>query len=292
MRIAKRLPLSHHYNREEAFSAALSKRESLKQIGLGDFILIEREVPTAGMVADIVAYNNNNEVLVIENQFGHAHWGRLECYAYYHNANMAALIAEDFQQLMIDACRRRNMASDIQWYLISAYIDLHEEHHFNIVVQPSKNPLEIMSSHIANRKIMNRADPIFWQPIRDDKNCIFAGKPVPPSNNYGIEKKVRGTNIYVRLQLRGDHSSIRIKFEGNQPMLHLKQIMDTLPVCDDYEYKDRGDSATATIQVIDKGRKHKSHWDDIRKMLVEQGTFIYEHLSKTNYTVLSFRENE
>ncbi len=288
MRIAKRQPLSDYYNREADFSAALSKRETLKQIGLGDFTMIEREVSTAGMVVDIVAYNTN-QVLVIENQFGQPdwdHWGRLECYAYYHNANMAALIADDFQPLMIDVCRRRNMVSDIRWYLISTYIDLHEEHHFNIVAQPSKDPLEIMSPHSADRKIMNRVDPIFWQPIREDKNCIFSGKPVPPSNNYGIEKKVRGTNIYVRLQLRGDHSSIRIKFEGNQPMLHLKQIMDTLPAFDDCEFNDRGDSAIATIIVINKGRKHESHWDEIRERLIEQGTFIYESLSKTNYTGL------
>ena len=283
MRIAKRQPLSDYYNLEADFSAALSKRETLKQIGLGDFTMIEREVSTAGMVADIVA-QNNNQVLVIENQFGHAdwdHWGRLEGYAYYHNANMAALIADDFQPLMIDVCRQRNMASDIQWYLITVYIDLHEEHHFNIVAQPSKNSLEMMAPTIANRKIISRADPIFWQPIRDDKNCIFAGKPVLHSNNYGIEKKIRGTNIYVRLQLRHEHSSIRVKFDGNQPMSNLKQIIRALLDFDGWEYNDRGDSATATIQVTNKGRKHESDWDDIRKTLVEQGTAIYEKLSTT-----------
>ena len=284
MKIAKRIPLSQHYGQESALSDALSERESLRRIGLGNFRVVEREVPTADMRADIVAYGNN-QVLVIENQFGQAgwsHWGRLECYAYYHNATMAALIADEFPQLMIDACQRRNDTSDIEWYLISVYIDSLEQHHFNMVVQPTRTLPEHQRLNTTNQRDMNRVDPIFWQPIRDDENCIFAGKPVPSSNNYGIEKKVKGTNMYVRLQLRRDHASIRVKFDGEHSpsqMNIIKHMMPELPTTiGEWDYHNRGDSVTVTIKVIDRGRKDRNHWDKIRQVLVEQGTRIYEGL--------------
>ena len=284
MKIAKRIPLSQHYGQESALLEALSERESLRQIGLGNFRVVEREVPTVDMRADIVAYGDN-QILVIESQFGQAgwsHWGCLECYAYYHNATMAALIADEFPQLMIDACQRRNDTSDIGWYLISVYIDSLEQHHFNMVVQPTRTLREHQGLNTTNQRAMDRVDPIFWQPIRDDENCIFAGKPVPPSNNYGIEKKIKGTNMYVRLQLRRDHASIRVKFDGEHSPSQIDMIKHRIPELptpiDEWEYHNRGDSVTVTIKVIDKGRKDRNHWDKIRQVLVEHGTRIYENL--------------
>ena len=74
--------------------------------------------------ADIVASWRRMVSLVVENQFGEAdwdHWGRLEAYARLKEADVAVLVAEDFEELMIVTCKLlRNEDSKIDWYLIQS----------------------------------------------------------------------------------------------------------------------------------------------------------------------------
>ena len=115
--------LSDFYQSEEDFSDDLS--ENLDILGFDGFKVVEREVVSMNRQADIVAWTDEDmetgDILVVENQFGNAdygHWGRLEAYARFHNATIAVLVAESFEDLLVETCKKRNLAdSDIAWYL-------------------------------------------------------------------------------------------------------------------------------------------------------------------------------
>ncbi len=103
---------------KKKFSADLGKK--LHALKVGNFEDVETEANVGKRRADIVAVGEDG-ILVVENQFAKAdwdHWGRLEAYARLKEANVAALVAEDFEELMIATCNLRNEDSKIDWYLI------------------------------------------------------------------------------------------------------------------------------------------------------------------------------
>ena len=209
--------LSDLYDREEDFSEALSK--NLNLLKLGRFTDAQLEVSTDNRSADIVAFGTYNDgILVIENQFGNAdwdHWGRLEGYVRFHDATIGVLIAEDFEHLMILACRERNIESSISWYLIKSRVNSHNEFDFDNIVEPSHADVDAGSERFRRRNFRYKSskrrqdvgdgDTAFWQPIRDDTSCLFAGRPLAPTNNTGIVKKVRGKGIRINLVLRNEY---------------------------------------------------------------------------------------
>ena len=108
MKLQKYKNLSSLYTREEDFSSDLANH--ISKLNVGDFEDAETESNVGTRKADIVATGNDG-ILVIENQFGKAdwdHWGRLEAYARLKEANVAILIAEEFEELMIVTCNLRN----------------------------------------------------------------------------------------------------------------------------------------------------------------------------------------
>ena len=118
MNIQQRIPLSDIYKREEDFSADLA--ENLDALRVGRFEDAETESNVGTRRADIVAVGEDG-ILVVENQFGKAdwdHWGRLEAYARLKKADVAVLVAEDFEELMIVTCRLRDEDSAIDLSLI------------------------------------------------------------------------------------------------------------------------------------------------------------------------------
>ena len=50
---------------------------------------------------------------------------------------MAVLVAEDFEELMIVTCRFRDEDSNIDWYLVQAQANSHNELSFHHVVGPA-----------------------------------------------------------------------------------------------------------------------------------------------------------
>ena len=118
MKIQKTKSLTTAYSREEKFSGDLA--DHISHLNVGDFTDVEVESRVGTRRADIVATGDDG-VLVVENQFGKAdwdHWGRLESYARLKDANVAVLVAESFEELMIVTCNLRNEDSKIDWYLI------------------------------------------------------------------------------------------------------------------------------------------------------------------------------
>ena len=153
---------------------------------------METETRVGTRRADIVAVGEDG-TLVVENQFGKAdwdHWGRLEAYARLKEANVAVLVAEDFEELMIVTCNLRNADSKTDWYLIQAQANSHEELSFHHVVGPSID--------IQTERKTEGEESEFWAPIRRGEfGELFAGKPVPVGDDGWISKQVRGVEIIL-----------------------------------------------------------------------------------------------
>ena len=136
MNLQQSIPLRDIYGNEEEFSAALANR--LEALKVGKFEDAETESNVGTRRADIVAVGEDG-TLVVENQFEQAdwdHWGRLEAYARLKEADVAVLVAERFEELMIVTCNLRNEDSNIDWYLIQAQANIHKEFTFHHVCSP------------------------------------------------------------------------------------------------------------------------------------------------------------
>ena len=192
MKLQKTMPLSSIYTEVE-FSASLA--DHLDALNLGEFEDVETESNVGTRRADIVAVGVDG-ILVIENQFGTAnwdHWGRLEAYARSRDATVAALVAESFEDLMIVTCNRRNEESNIDWYLIQAQVNSHEEFSFHHVARPT------IDIQIGPGTDVEYSE--FWAPIREGKRGdLFTGKPVRIRDEGAIAKSFRGMALWLKLR--------------------------------------------------------------------------------------------
>ena len=175
MKLQQTINLSSVYKREEDFSTDLANH--LSALGVGEFEDAETESNVGTRRADIVA-SGDNGILVVENQFGKAdwdHWGRLEAYARLKEAEVAALVAESFEELMIVTCDLRNQDSEIDWYLIQAEANAHKELSFHKVAFPA---IDIQME----RKNVEYSE--FWEPVR--KQGLFAASLFHCVTNLGL----------------------------------------------------------------------------------------------------------
>jgi len=273
MNLQKTKPLSSIYNREEDFSADLA--DNLDALNVGKFEDPETEANVGTRRADIVAIGIDG-TLVVENQFGKAdwdHWGRLEAYARLKKADVAVLVAEDFEELMIVTCNFRNEDSNVNWYLIQAQANSHNELFFHHVARPA---IDI--------QIEKKGDIVyseFWEPIREGKfGELFAGKPVPIRDEGWIMKTIR--KVQVCLYLNKQKCYIRLYFLGPNHFERRDKIMEQFPESECvYEYKDTERITTVIFPVLDKGKNDSEDWDEIREKLVSMGTDIYNKIDES-----------
>jgi len=273
MKIQTTIPLSSIYNREEDFSADLA--DNLDELRVGSFEDTETESRVGTRRADIVAVGEDG-TLVIENQFGRAdwdHWGRLEAYARLKEAEVAVLVAEKFEELMILTCNLRNEDSNISWYLIQAQANSHEELSFHHVVGPAID--------IQTEKKVEVGYSEFLQPIRDGEyGELFAGKPVPISNDGWIGKTIN--HIRIWLCLNDQRSYIQLEFQGENRLERRAEIMALFPKSEyDFRCKETSTFARVVFPILDKGRKDQDHWNEIREKLVTMGTDIYNKINES-----------
>ena len=274
MNLQQSIPLRDIYGNEEEFSAALANR--LEALKVGKFEDAETESNVGIRRADIVAVGEDG-TLVVENQFEQAdwdHWGRLEAYARLKEADVAVLVAERFEELMIVTCNLRNEDSNIDWYLIQAQANTHKEftfHHVSrpaIDIQTEKKP-EVMESE-------------FWAPIRRGEfGELFSGKPVTINNDGGIPKDIR--NIGVWLFLTNQRCYVQLYFRGENPLERRDRVMELFPESDyPYDYNDSPKQVRVQFPVLDKGKNDRDDWDEIRKELVDLGTDIYNKIKESD----------
>ena len=272
MQLQKTIPLSSIYNREEEFSSDLA--DNLDALRIGKFEDVETEARVGTRKADIVAVGEDG-ILVVENQFGKAdwdHWGRLEAYARLKEATVAVLVAESFEELMIVTCRLRDEDSAVNWYLVQAQVNSHNELSFHHVVGPAID--------IQTEKKAEGGYSEFWAPIRDG-NGLFAGKPVLIQNEGWITKGVKGVNISLNLL---NHScSVRLNFTGENKVERRDEVMQLFPKSDyNYEYRVSPKEANVIFRVLKRGKRDPEHWDEIRKKLVNMGTDIYNKINESD----------
>ena len=271
MNLQKTISLSSIYKREEDFSTDLA--DNLDTLKVGKFEDVETESNVGKRRADIVA-SGEDGILVVENQFGKAdwdHWGRFEAYARLKKANVAALVAEDFEELMIVTCNLRNEDSDIGWHLIQAQANSHKELSFYHVVRPSIDIQVERTSGVGHSE--------FWAPIREG-NGVFVGKPVPIRHEGWISKSTR--NIGVALFLTNQRCYIQLYFQGTNPSERREKIMTLFPK-PDYTWEDNDSPKQIRVEfpVINKGKNHPDDWDEIREKLVSMGTDIYNKINES-----------
>lgn len=270
MKIQKRLSLSDIYSREEDFSADLA--DHLAALDVGSFEDAETESKVGTRRADIVAVGNDG-TLVVENQFDKAdwdHWGRLEAYARLKEANVAVLVAEDFEELMVVTCNLRNEDSEIDWYLIQAQASSHKELSFHYVARPA---IDIQTEKGGGEYSE------FWEPIR--RAGLFAGKPVPARDEGWIAKSIRG--ISLALELHNHACSVGLSFKGEDRQERRAAVMKLFPAPEyTYELSQSRKFANVRFPVLDKGRKDREDWPDIREKLASLGTDIYNKISDSN----------
>ncbi len=256
--------LNEVFRREEDFSADLAQHLNLLRVG--SFEEGETEAPVGTRRADIVAQGDDG-IMVIECQFGKAdwdHWGRLEAYARLKEATTAALVAEDFEELMVVTCELRNADSEVGWYLIKAQATDQREFIFQTIAGPK---IDIQTEK------SGREYSEFWAPIR--VSGLFAGKPVPESDSW-IGKAVRG----VTVELWANKESARV-----QAVWPIDRIEERDMFVD--QMKELGAvthetarSASFRINMMDKGRQDTEHWDEIRQKLVNTGEAILKIVSR------------
>ena len=267
MRLLELKPLSDIYAREEDFTTDLA--ENLSVLGLGDFENVETEVYVGPRKADIIA-SGEDGVLVVENQFCEAnwdHWGRLECYGRLSDATVAALVAEKFEELMIETCRLRNQVDDMtEWYLFQVIADTCDKLHFIPKCTPrSTSPIGLQ--HDAHTEKYAE----FWEPIRLDRDSPFTG---PPWYRPGLNKSING--VKLTLKVLTSKSYIRLRFSLDRR----EEVMELFPESE-YNPEDRDTEINAIVHflVLDKGINDDSAWPEIREKLINMGTDIYNKLS-------------
>ncbi len=273
MNLQQTIPLSDIYTREEEFSSDLAN--TLTALNVGKFEDAETEARVGTKRADIVAIGEDG-TLVIENQFGKAdwdHWGRLEAYARLKEADVAVLVAEDFEELMIVTCNLRNEDSNVNWYLIQTQANSHSEIFFNHVARPAID--------IQTEKKPEVVESEFWAPIRKGEfGELFAGKSVTINNDGWISKNIR--NIGVCLFLTNQRCYVQLYFQGENPLERRDKIMELFPESDySYEYNDSPKQIRVQFPVFDKGKNDRDDWDEIRKELIDLGTDIFNKINES-----------
>ena len=278
MKLQETVPLSSIYTREEDFSADLT--DNLDELRVGKFEDAETESNVGTRRADIVAVGDDG-TLVVENQFGKAdwdHWGRLEAYARLKEADVAVLVAEDFEELMKVTCNLRNEDSTIDWYLIQAQANTHKELSFHHVAIPA---IDIQTEKKTEKKTEGEYSE-FWDPIRaGELGELFSGPPKRMHNQGWMGKTIGGVEVWLRLTNRKCY--VRLYFLAPNYSERRDQIMALFPKSDyDYEYKDTPKVTTVIFSVLDKGKNDRDDWDEIRQKLVDMGTDIYNKINESN----------
>jgi hypothetical protein len=272
MKLQQSLPLSTVYSREEDFSSDLA--DHITALGVGSFEDAETESNVGTRKADIVAVGDDG-TLVVENQFGKAdwdHWGRLEAYARLKEATVAVLVAEDFEELMVVTCNLRNEDSEIDWYLIQAQASSHKELSFHYVARPA---IDIqMEKGKAGAEYSE-----FWEPIRQEG--LFAGRPVSVRNDGWIAKSIRG--IVLCLELHNHACRVSLQFRGEDSEDRRAKVIELFPETEyTYELHESAKCHWIRFPALDKGRKDREHWPEIREKLTSVGADIYNRIKDSD----------
>jgi hypothetical protein len=194
----------------------------------------------------------------------------LESYARLKEANVAALVAESFEELMIVTCNLRNEDSKIDWYLIQVKANEHDEFSFHHVSRPAID-IQTQKSNIEYSE--------FWEPVR--KSGLFAGKPIPIKDEGWLSKSIRGVDLCLQTQQRS--CSITLYFKGDDRIVRRDKVAELFPPTEyNFEIGESPKFAKIYFPVIEKGKENRDDWPEIRDKLVQFGEGIYKKIQSSD----------
>jgi len=119
----------------------------------------------------------------------------------------------------------------------------------------------------------------FWAPIR--KKGLFKGKPVPIKHDRWISKSIKGINI--SLNLHNHKCSIQLSLKGPDRKNYRDKVAKLFPKTKyEYEIHEAQKSDTINFPVLDKGKKDRKDWSEIRKELTKLGADIYTKIIESD----------
>ena len=119
----------------------------------------------------------------------------------------------------------------------------------------------------------------FWAPIR--KEGLFKGKPVPIKDEGWIGKSIKGINIC--LYLCNHKCSIPLSLKGPDRKNRIEKVAKLFPITKyKYEVRESPKSVTIEFPVLDKGKKDREHWPEMREKLTKLGTDIYNKIKESD----------
>ncbi len=147
-------------------------------------------------------------------------------------------------------------------------------------IESDQQPMETVENDSEEGPEVKQSE--FWQPIRAGEfGTLFAGKPVPVSNEGWISKSIR--NIGVCLYLNNHRCYVQIYFHGANGSERREKVMTLFPKSEyAYVYRDSSKETKVQFPVLDKGRKDQDDWDEIREKLVAMGTDIYNKIDESD----------
>jgi len=130
---------------------------------------------------------------------------------------------------------------------------------------------------ISDTRKRNYSD--FWEPIR--REGLFKGKPVPVRDEAWIAKGIKGVTLI--LQLRNHKCSILLSLKGPDRTDRRDKVAKLFPKTKyEYEVRESSKFATITFPVLDKGKKDREHWPEIRENLTKLGADIYSKIKESD----------
>lgn len=119
----------------------------------------------------------------------------------------------------------------------------------------------------------------FWEPIR--KEGLFKGKPVPIKDEGWIGKGIKG--LYILLEIHNHACQVKLWFRGEDRLDRRKKLIALFPKTN-YEYRlhESPKAAQAIFPVLDKGKKDREHWPEIRKKLTTLAADIYTKIKESD----------
>ncbi len=126
----------------------------------------------------------------------------------------------------------------------------------------------------------------FWEPIR--REGLFAGKPVPVRDEYHIMKTVHGVQLFLTLNNNSCFIKLAFRWKNKSECRdkiseRRDEIMELFPELEyNYEYTESPKFALVRFPVIDKGKKDRDDWPEIREKLLNMGTDIYNRIDASD----------
>jgi hypothetical protein len=118
----------------------------------------------------------------------------------------------------------------------------------------------------------------FWAPMREEG--LFKGKPVPIRDEGWISKGIRGINII--LSLRNHKCSILVSLKGPDRAERGDKVAKLFAKTKyRYEVGESAKFVTIEFPVLDKGKKDREDWPEVREKLNRFGTDIYNRIKES-----------